>query len=113
VRRRYQPPGDQPRQAQFHAEEQLLNLLKDQIDELGLKPRDLEGRTVRIAVDQEVCSVCASGTGSEGARSGVILQFAEAHKALTIEIVDIRSGHYLRFERGRLAVSHRGMGESS
>ena len=107
--RTYQPPGNQPDQAQFHAEEQLLNDLAQRIARQRLKPKDLDGKRVRIAVDQEVCSVCASGVHGD-AMAGVLVQFSQRYPGLTIEVVDIRSGHYDVFQGGNRTQHHGGMG---
>ncbi len=92
-RRFYRPPGDQPRQAQFHAEEQLLNALRAQITDGRIRREQLQGRTVRIAVDQGVCQTCAAGLG-QGAMEGTLLQFSRHYPELRIEVTDIRTGDF-------------------
>lgn len=107
--RTFRPTGNQPRQAQFHAEEQLLNDLAQRIRNLKLKPKHLDGKRVRIAVDQEVCSVCAAG----GVMPGVLRAFSGKYSGLTIEVTDIRSGHYDEFKGGNRTAHHPVLGKTN
>jgi hypothetical protein len=109
-RRFFKPPGDQPPQAQFHAEEQLLNALHDRIDNSRLRPDQLDGHTVRIAVDQAVCSTCASGLSGD-AHAGTLLQFSQKYPGLRVEITDIRTGDLDVYQGGARIQSHRRAGQ--
>ncbi|MCK9485526.1 MAG: DUF4157 domain-containing protein [Dehalococcoidia bacterium] len=110
--------ADQPRHvrpstdialAQFHAEEQLLNRLISRIGEAGLGQEQLNGRRVRIVVDQRVCSYCLSGLAS-GEHGGTLRQFTERYPGLRVEITDLRTGDFLVLSGGRREVHHRRAG---
>jgi hypothetical protein len=110
--RRYVPPSAHPR-GQFHAEENLVNALAERLARASqtgrLTEADLQGRVVRMAVDQEICSSCLSGV-AQGEHSGVLIRFSADHPGLRIEITDVRTGDFTVFEGGRRVVNqHRTM----
>lgn len=106
---RHVQPATDVALAQFHAEEQLLNRLISSIAEAGLTSEQLNGRTVRIVVDQRVCSYCLSGLAS-GEHGGTLRQFAERYPGLRVEITDLRTGDFMVLADGRREVHHRRAG---
>jgi len=75
--------------ASRHAEEDLANNFVSKVEGAGLKPADLDGKTlnIRISNDTGVCRTCMQGL-SEGsnAPAGVIKQLSERYPGLTIRI---------------------------
>jgi hypothetical protein len=106
---RHVQPATDVALAQFHAEEQLLNQLISSIEAAGLGPDQLAGRTVRIVVDQRVCSYCLSGLAT-GDHGGTLRQFAERYPGLRVEISDIRTGDFMVLAGGTRQVHHRRAG---
>ncbi len=102
-------PATEVRLAQLHAEEQLLNWLIGRLEALDLEPTSLEGRHVRIVVDQRVCSYCSSGLAT-GEHAGVLVQFGRLYPGVEVQIVDLRSGDYLVLQGGRRTLHHRRAG---
>ncbi len=109
VERLHTPPSTNP-QSQFHAEENLLNLLEhhiaEQVQQGMLREPDLEGHVVRIAVDQEICQSCLSGV-AQSEHAGVLTAFSAHHPGLRVEITDIRTGDFTVFEGGLRTVNNR------
>jgi hypothetical protein len=109
ARREFRPPSENEK-AQFHAEENLVNELRERIEALieqgTLTRQQLAGQTVRIAVDQGICQTCLSGV-AQSEHAGVLLQFSRRYQELRIEIVDIRTGDFTIFEGGNRTVNHR------
>lgn len=74
--------------ASRHAEEDVFNGLARQIDNSGLTPAQLNGRTVNIHISNAggVCNVCYQGLGNSTATPGVIRQFSERYPGVNIRI---------------------------
>jgi hypothetical protein len=100
---RYQSPADTPA-AKGHAEQTLTGNLANEIDQLiaggKLTQGDLQGKTVWMLIDQEVCSYCASGLDSPVA-PGVLAQFSQEYPLLTIQIKNLRTSDLLILRGGR------------
>lgn len=81
--------------AQNHAEAVALENLAGELNKLD--PADLEGKHVWLLVEQEPCSSCASGIGSE-ATPGPIKQFSIAFGQLIVEVHSLRTSrsYFLR-----------------
>jgi hypothetical protein len=86
--RAYKPPSKHEK-AQFHAEERLTNKLRQQIVDAKLTPADMKGKTVWMAIEQEVCPICKAGLGDSARGAGVLKQFSTEFPELTIEFTDI------------------------
>ncbi len=93
-----------------HAEQnlggQLDAKLQDLISQGKLTPADLEGKSVFIHVDQEVCSVCRQGLNptKSGATvdPGVLGQMSQKYPGLTFEITNSNTGEVLTVKGGKI-----------
>ena len=95
--------------AEHHAEEELLNRLLHRMATNGVPASAMNGRTVRIAVDQRVCSSCGSGLATSSAHAGVLRQFAESHPGVRIEVADVPTGDLMVItssSRGTVSTAH-------
>jgi hypothetical protein len=99
----YKPPNDFP-SAQGHAEQNLAGKLNRAIVAAGLDKQSggLDGKTVWILVEQEVCQSCKAGLYGQSAGAGVLKQFSKDFPALTIEILNSDSSEVLRIRGGQL-----------
>jgi hypothetical protein len=95
--------------AHYHAEEGLLNHLISRIRDARLGPEELAGRTVRIVVDQQVCSYCLSGLAS-GDHAGILQQFTDLYPGLRVEITDLRTGDFVVLSGGHRTLHERRAG---
>jgi hypothetical protein len=86
----YKPPSGHEK-AQFHAEERLVNKLREQIEAAKLTSAQMKGKTVWIAIEQEVCPICKAGMAGPDAAAGTLKQFSLEFPDLTIEFTDIDS----------------------
>lgn len=75
-------------QARFHAEQDIANQFVLQVERRGLRPADLEGRTLAIHISNPrgVCHVCRSGFGDPDSLPGVLRQLSERYPGLTIRV---------------------------
>ncbi len=74
--------------ASRHAEEDVLNSIAKQIDNLGLSPAQLDGRTISVHISNAggICSTCYQGLGRSTATAGVIKQFSERYPGVNIRV---------------------------
>jgi hypothetical protein len=74
-----------------HAEEVILNLIDERLQQLGLTSSDLAGKTVRllIANPKGICTKCMSGLGNAASPTGIIKDFSLKYPELTIEIIGV------------------------
>jgi hypothetical protein len=49
----------------------------------------MKGKTVWMAIEQEVCPICKAGLGDSARGAGVLKQFSTEFPELTIEFTDI------------------------
>ncbi len=100
---RYKAPAETAA-AHGHAEQTLVGNLADDIDQLikagKLTQADLQGKTVWMLIDQEVCSYCGSGLDSPVA-PGVLAQFSQDFPLLTIQIKNLRTSDLIILRGGR------------
>lgn len=84
-----------------HSEQGLVNQLHNEIEQLKLTPNQLEGKTVRIHVEQAVCSTCRQGLDNPNADPGVLKQFSEKYKGLRIIVTAENTDEVLIIQGGR------------
>jgi hypothetical protein len=89
-----------------HAEEHLIDEFDKRVQDAGLTPQDLDGKTlnIRISKDTGVCTMCAAGLDPKSvASSGVIKQLSEKYRLLTIRVT-VEGGVNARPNRNVLRV---------
>lgn len=108
------PVDDTPKTARFrgHAEEHLANDFDAKVQARGLKPEDLNGKTLNIRISKEsgVCNNCFQGL-TTGSDAGVIKQLSEKYPGLTIRIsvkggADARPGMQVLTVRNGQIINH-------
>lgn len=97
----YQPKSTFP-SVQGHAEQNLVGSLGKAILAAGLDEAAMEGKSVWMLIEQEVCGPCKSGLGNPSAPSGVLKQFSLEHPKITVEVMNLETGEVLRFRNGAL-----------
>lgn len=69
-----------------HAEEVMANQFVRAVEEAGLTPADMAGRTLDLHVSTAVCTMCRSGLTGTGAPPGVLKQLSDTYPELTIRV---------------------------
>ncbi len=96
-----------------HAEQNLGGQLDAKLQELiaqgKITPADLEGKSVFVHVDQEVCSVCRQGLSPTKSGTtvdpGVLSQMSQKYPGLTFEITNSNTGEVLTVKGGKIIQS--------
>jgi hypothetical protein len=86
---------------QDHAEESLANQVDKAIQDSKLTQAQMEGKTVWILVDQEVCSGCKSGLANPDKAAGVVRQISEKYPNITFEILANATSEVVRVKGGK------------
>lgn len=96
----FRPPTSFPA-AQGHAEQNLAGeihrSLQASLRSGRLTPAQLQGRTIFMRIEQEVCSICRATSSS-----GVLRQLSQQYPTLTIEVAASGTSEILRYRAGRL-----------
>jgi hypothetical protein len=87
--------------AQGHAEQQVVGQLNDAIRGAGLTREQLNGKSVWLRVEQEVCSTCRAGLTNDSVGLGVLGQFSERFPELTIIIRSPSTSEFFIIRGGR------------
>jgi hypothetical protein len=85
--------------SQNHAEEDLANQLDRDLRATGRDPHEIEG-TLKIHVDQAVCSGCRAGLNNPKIDLGVLGKFSAKYPNIEIEISNSTNGEVLHIIGG-------------
>ena len=104
---RYQHPHAQEDWAAVlrnHAEQTVLGDIADKLDDAikGLIPRDQVTGTIKMTVDQAVCSACRSGLNDGSA--GIIKQFTTQFPNVTVMVSAAGTSEILVIKGGRILI---------
>lgn len=82
-----------------HAEEGIANQFIDAVESAGLRPADLEGRTLAMHISEPtgVCSACKAGLSGSPAMAGPLQDLSTRYPGLTIRITWNDAGGAQRF----------------
>lgn len=102
----FKPPSDDVR-AIGHAEQNLTGkvdaAIQTELKAKRLTLGQLEGKTVRFHIEQEVCSVCRQGLNPDStAGAGVLKQFSNKYPSLTIEVTASGTSEVIRIKGGKI-----------
>ncbi len=102
----FKPPSDDVR-AKGHAEQNLTGKVDAAIQKAVKAKKmtlgQLEGKTVRFHIEQEVCSVCRQGLNPGSTKgAGVLKQFSKKYPSLTIEVTASGTSEVIRIKNGQI-----------
>jgi hypothetical protein len=84
-----------------HAEHVVLGKIHEAIKRNGLPSEQLKDKKVTLLIEQESCSDCASGIGTD-ASPGVIKQFSIKYPELLLEVKNLRTSRSYILQAGEL-----------
>lgn len=88
-------------QFRLHAEQDLANQIDRAIQEAGLTPQQMAGKTVNMRIEERVCNICRQGLRGTDVPPGVLKQLSDKYPNLTFNVTNSATDEVLRFRAGR------------